>query len=281
MITTTLCGVKPSAATIITIMLELLLFPLLAALILPLATGPLGCFIVWRRMSYFGDTLAHAGLLGVAFSLALEVNLSVAMAVTGVFIGLFLLWLGKNNQLSTDTLLGILSHTALALGLLAVSVFPHSTLNLNGYLLGDYLTLLLSDFLIICFISFSVMMILCLFWSRFLSITIDIELTKVENKTIWIFEYLLVVLTALTIGLAIKILGVLLITSLLIIPAAAAKNWSKSPEAMAILAALIGMISLVSGLIISYHIDLPPSPTIIVIAACIFFGGHFFNVRKA
>lgn len=251
-------------------MASFLLFALAAGLGIALIAGPLGSFAVWRRMSYFGDTLAHSALLGVALGLFLSINISLAIIAACALIAVILVGLEQRNTLSTDTLLGVLSHGSLALGLVCVSLFSDTRLNLYGYLFGDFLTVSGEELIAIYSAVIIIGILLCMFWKPLLMIAIDEELARVEGLNVTRLKLLLMLMMACLIALAMKIVGVMLITALLIIPAATARRFSSSPEAMAAIASGLGIISVIGGLFSSYLWDIPAGPAVVLSALVLF-----------
>lgn len=251
-------------------MIELLLPGWLAGLMLSLAAGPLGSFVVWRRMSYFGDTLAHASLLGVAFGLLLNVNPFYAVIVVTLLLAFGLVWLERRPQLAIDTLLGILAHSALSLGLVVVSLMANVRVDLMAYLFGDLLSVTPQDLLGIGGGVALVLALLAWQWRPLLSMTISPELAQVDGVNIQRVKLVLMLVTALTIGVAMKFVGALIITSLLIIPAATARRFARSPEQMALLAVAFGIIAVTTGLTFSAFYDTPAGPSVVLGAALLF-----------
>ena len=242
----------------------------LAGLGLVLATGTLGSFVVWRRMAYFGDTLAHAALLGVAVGLLLDVSPTLAVTVGCVLLAVLLVTLQQRQPLAADTLLGILAPSTLSLGLVVLSFNREVRIDLLGYLFGDLLAVGPSDLLWIVAGSALVLACLLALWRQLLAVTVHEELAQVEGLPVAGLRLALVLLIALVIAVAMKIVGVLLITSLLIIPAAAAQRHSRTPEQMAIGASLLGMLAVGGGLSLSWFEDTPAGPSIVVCAASLF-----------
>ncbi|MFQ5985086.1 MAG: metal ABC transporter permease [Alphaproteobacteria bacterium] len=235
-----------------------------------LAAGPLGTFIVWRRMAYFGDCLAHAALLGVALGLVLGVDLTLGVvAVCAAVAGLLVLLEGQ-RRLARDTLLGIFAHGSLALGLIALAFLEGLRVDLFAYLFGDILAITLSDLAWIYGGGIAVLAVLALVWRPLLAITIHEELARVEGVPVAAVSLVFTLLIAVVIAVAMKIVGVLLITALLIIPAAAARRLARTPEQMAALAALAGALAVGLGLAGSLTWDLPSGPAVVVAAALIF-----------
>ena len=239
---------------------------LLAGIGLALTTGPLGCFVVWRRMAYFGDTMAHSALLGVALSLLLDFNLLVSVFVVAAVISLLLLLLQRRGTLSTDALLGILSHATLAIGLVLVSFMTWVRIDLVGFLFGDILAVSAADVQIVWGGGILVLFAIVYLWRPLLASTVNAELAEAEGLEPEKARVAFMLLMALVIAIAMKVVGILLITSLLIIPAATARRFSASPEIMAVLASLIGALAVVGGLYGSLHFDTPSGPSIVVAA---------------
>jgi ABC-type Mn2+/Zn2+ transport systems, permease components len=258
-------------------MIELLLPSLLAGLCLSCLTGPLGTFVVWRRMSYFGDTLSHAALLGVAFGFLLNINLFYAIIFVTLFLAIGLLWLESQKQLPVDTLLGILAHSALSLGLVVISLMSNLRIDLMAYLFGDLLSITMFDVYQITVCVMIIGSLLIWRWNHFLFITVSEELAFSHGINVPLTKFMLTILLALTIGIAMKFVGALIITALLIIPAATAKYYAKNPESMAIIAILIGMLSILGGILFSLIYDTPTGPSVVLSNTCLFFISLFIS----
>ncbi|NVK28646.1 MAG: metal ABC transporter permease, partial [Flavobacteriia bacterium] len=183
-------------------MLDLLLRALLGGLGVASVAGPLGAFVVWRRMAYFGDTLAHSALLGVALGFLLNINLNLAIIVLCVGLALVLVTLQKKHIIATDTLLGILAHSALSLGLVAVSFLDNIRIDLMAYLFGDLLAISQTDVYWIYGGGLAVILLLVTFWKPLLAVTVNEELAKVEGYPVEAIRLLLMLLVALVIAVA-------------------------------------------------------------------------------
>jgi zinc transport system permease protein len=243
---------------------------LLAGLLLSLMSGPLGSFIVWRRMAYFGDTLAHSALLGVTLGFVFDVNLNLAIILCAVFVALILASLQRQHFIPSDTLLGLMAHTTLAGGLVTLSQLENVRIDLNAYLFGDLLAVNRDDLIIMAIGSALVLLVLSRMWRGLLAASVSEELAQVEGYPVAKLRLMFMVLLAVVIASAMKLVGVLLITAMLIIPAAAARPFSKGPKQMAVLATLISMLAVVVGLGLSYQFDTPAGPSI-VLASAMFF----------
>ena len=243
---------------------------LVAGIGLALVAGPLGCFIVWRRMAYFGDTMAHSALLGVALSLLLDINLTLGVFAVAALVSLALVLLQRRNALSTDALLGILSHSTLAIGLVLVAFMTWVRVDLMGFLFGDILAVTVTDIAVIYAGGAAILLLLALVWRPLLAGTVNAEVAEAEGLRPELTRVVFMLLLASVIAIAMKLVGVLLITSLLIIPAATARRLSGSPEQMAVVAALLGAGAVSGGLFGSLAYDTPSGPSIVVAALGIF-----------
>lgn len=261
-------------------MIELLLPGWLAGMLLAIVAGPLGSFVVWRRMSYFGDTLAHASLLGIAFGLLLNVNLFYAVIAVTLLLAILLAWLEKRPHLAIDTLLGIMAHSALSLGLVVVSLMDNVRMDLMAYLFGDLLSVTSEDVFSIAIGVAIVCSIIVWQWRNLLSITVNQDLAFVDGVKIQQLKVLLMLVTALTIGIAMKFVGALIITSLLIIPAATGRRFAKTPEQMAVVAIITGMFAVTAGLALSAYYDTPAGPSVVICASALFVLSLFIKIKN-
>lgn len=243
---------------------------LIAGIGLALVAGPLGCFVVWRRMAYFGDTMAHSALLGVALSIILSMNMTLGVFAVAALVAGALIVLQRQATLSTDALLGILSHSTLAVGLVLVGFLTTVRIDLMGFLFGDILAVSVEDIAIIYGGGAAILAILILAWRPLLASTVSPELAEAEGLRPEASRLVLMILMASVIAIAMKLVGVLLITSLLIIPAATARRLSATPEMMAAVAAILGAIAVVGGLFGSRTWDTASGPSIVVMALIIF-----------
>lgn len=249
---------------------DFLIRALLAGMGVATVSGVLGCFVVWRRMAYFGDSLAHSALLGIALGLLMGVNFNLGVFVVCSLFAFLLVWLQQREVLATDTLLGILAHAALSFGLVAVSLLDRPAFDLDSYLFGDILSVMRQDLWWVAGGGIFVLAVLWRFWSALTLITINEELAKAESVNTFWLNVLLMVLMTIVVAISIRIVGILLITSLLIIPAATARLFARSPEQMALFAALLGCSAVGLGLTASMFWDSPSGPSIVSAAAVLF-----------
>ena len=243
---------------------------LLGGIGVALVAGPLGAFVVWRRMAYFGAAMAHSALLGVALGLLLEVDLTLAVMVVCVGLALAVVAIGRRKVLATDTVLGILAHGALALGLVAIAFQDNLRVDLLSYLFGDILAVSRADLAWIFGGGVVVLAVVGVIWRPLLSATVHEELARVEGVAVAQVELIFMVLLAVVIAVGLKVVGLLLIASLLIIPAAAARRLAATPEAMALGASGIGCLAVAVGLYGSLTWDAPAGPAIVIAAVVLF-----------
>lgn len=251
-------------------MLEFLLPALAAGIGIAILAGPLGSFVVWRKMAYFGDTLSHASLLGIALGFLFDINLNLALIICCMVLAVILVSLQKQKYVATDTLLGILAHSALSLGLVAISFLDHVRIDLMSYLFGDLLAVTTADLMWIYGGGILVLGALIALWRPLLSMTINEDMAQVEGVNVDLMRLVLMLMVGMVIAVAMKFVGALIITSLLIIPAATARRFSRSPEMMACMASVIGIIAVFIGLAMSWHYDTPAGPSVVVAAAAMF-----------
>jgi len=242
---------------------DFLVRALIGGLGVALVAGPLGCFVVWRRLAYFGDTLSHSALLGVALALLFDANITLVVFLTAVMISVALLMLKKIAPLSSDALLGLLAHSVLAIGLIVISFMTWVRVDLMGFLFGDILAVSETDLAVIWVGGAGVLAVLAFIWRGLFCATVSRDIAQAEGLNPERMEFIFMILMALVIAISMKIVGVLLITALLIIPAATARQVSRSPEQMAGFAVVVGIVAVGAGLTGSFHWDTPTGPSIV------------------
>ena len=250
---------------------------LVAGIGMAIVAGPLGCFVIWRRLAYFGDTLAHSGLLGVTIGFILNIDLSFSVFVISGIIAFFLIVLQKKTKLTGDSLLGLLAHSSLAIGLVFIAIQSSIRFDLMGLLLGDILSVSINDILIIWFGGGLLLLVLFFIWKSLFAATISYDLAKAEGMSPELSNYIFTILLAGIIAISIKMIGVLLITGLLLIPSAMSRNFSNSPKQMIIFSIIGGVISVIIGLFCSLQLNTPSGPSIIVASMILFVLSLFFK----
>ncbi len=251
-------------------MTDFLLRALIGGLGLAVVIGPFGCLIIWQKMVYFGATLSHAALLGIALGLLFQVDLQLAVILVSSLVSVLLLMMSSMKQINTDTALGILAHTMLALGLVVVLMMPATRVDLFVYLFGDILTIGWYDIAWIYAGGAITLLLLSRIWQPLLLLIMQPELAQVDGINQTKTRFLFLLLLSIIVAISIQLVGVLLIVSLLIIPSAAARRFARSPEMMVMIASLIGAISVFLGLMLSLFADTPSGPSIVIASASLF-----------
>jgi zinc transport system permease protein len=259
-------------------MADFLLRALLGGIAIALVAGPMGAFVVWRRMAYFGAAMAHSALLGVALGLLLEVNVTLAIMTVCVIAALALSG-RRRSALPDDTLLGIVAHGALALGLIVIAFQETLRIDLLAYLFGDILAVTWGDLAWIYGGGALALGVMAAIWRPLLAATVHEELAQVEGVAVDRAALIFMILLAVVIAVGLKLVGLLLITSLLIIPAAAARALASTPEQMALGACLIGGLSVAGGLYGSLMWDSPAGPSIVIAAVLLFAATRLIRRR--
>ena len=252
---------------------------LIAGIGVALVTGPLGCFVVWRRLSYFGDTLSHSALLGVTLAYSFELNIALSVFIISSLIALILIQLQKKTNLPGDALLGLLAHSSLAVGLVVISFLSSIRFDIMGLLFGDILAVNEIDLLIIWLGGALILIILKIIWRPLFASTVNNELAEAEGMNPERANAIFTILLAAIIAISIKIVGLLLITGMLIMPAAMSRNISNNPQQMVKLSVVGGLLSVLIGLFSSLEFNSPSGPSIIT-AALVLFGLTLLKIKR-
>jgi zinc transport system permease protein len=268
---------------------------LIVGTLIAIMAGPLGCFVVWRRMAYFGAAIAHSALLGVALALLMGgflVSLSADAAsasyrlglslvedpwpivlIMSLLLALGLLALQRRHLLASDTLLGIVAHGSLAIGLLIVAMMATLRIDVMSYLFGDILSIDNADVMVMATLSVAVIVLIINQWRPLLSSTVNTDLAAVEGVNTRRTELIFVLMLACVVALGMRVVGVLLIISMLIIPPATARRLVSTPQQMAVMASIIGVVDVWLGLAIAWFADLPAGPAIVAVSTLLFIVG--------
>lgn len=252
---------------------------LVAGIVLAVVAAPLGCVIIWRRMAYVGETLAQSSLLGVALGLALQINLTLAVIVAAIVAAFILIAFGQSRLLSLDAALGVMHHAALALGVICISLVKGPSIDLMGFLFGDVFAVTEGDLWWIVAGGLLVLAAMVKLWKPLVRLSLHSDLATAEGVDPVIPKALFDILLAITIAVAMKVVGVLLVMAFLIVPAVAARPIARTPEHMAVYAALIGAASTAAGLTLSLAKDIPGGPAI-VLAMVLFAAASLMAARR-
>ncbi len=239
-------------------------------IVFAIIAGPLGCFVIWQRLAYFGDSMAHSALFGVAFSLLLDINILIGVFVICSIVALVVSRIGEQSSLPSDSALGVLSHSTLALGLVLVSLLTWIRVDVLHFLFGNILAVNWSEILVLLAGGGAIIGILVWKWKRLICLAVSEQIASAENMHPQQTRVLMMIMLATIIAFAMKVVGIILAVALLIIPAATSRQLSQTPEQMAIFASIFGVISVIGGLSLSIELDSPPGPSIVVSAFMVF-----------
>lgn len=242
----------------------------LAGSLVALIAGPLGSLMVWRRMANFSDALSHATLLGVCFAFLININLSIGVISISILIAALLNFFSYQKQVANDTLLSVLAAATLSIGLIMATILPKVRIDLLSYLYGDILAVTSSDLVVVIIVDLIGLTIIGYLWKPLLSMTVNEEIARVEGVPVLRVKWSLTIVLASVFAIAMKLVGVLLITALLIIPAATARRMAKTPEQMAILSSIVGIICVLLGVKLSSYLDWPAGPAIVALSFVFF-----------
>jgi zinc transport system permease protein len=249
---------------------EFLIRAFLAGAAVALAAGPLGCLVVWRRMSYFGDTIAHGALPGVALGIALGFDPILGVLGVAVLVALMVLAFRRARRLPNDAILGMLSHSALSIGMIGLAFMSAVRVDITALLFGDILAVSWAEVWLTSAGAAAILVLLAVAWRPFVAATVDEDLARAEGVPVAALSVFFMLLVAGVVALAMKVVGVLLVTALLVIPAVTARRLARSPEQMAVLAPFFGVVSVAAGLMLSLYADTPSGPSIVVGAFALF-----------
>ncbi len=252
---------------------------ILAAIGLALIAAPLGCFVVWNRMSYFGETIAQASLLGVALALLLQLDLNTTVVAVSIAAAFVVIALSRQRVVPIDSVLGLMHHGTLALGVIVISSLKGQSVDLMGYLFGDIFAVSTQDLWWIGAIGVAVVLVMVKLWRPLLRVSVHEDLARAEGVNTTALRTGFTVVLALVIAVAIKIVGILLAIAFLIVPAVAARPFARNPETMVVVSAGLGVVSVVAGLTMSTSADIPGGPAIVLVmtviaAASLLFAGR-------
>ena len=248
---------------------------IVASIGVSIIAGSLGCFVIWKRLSYFSDSISHSALLGVALGLVTGLGINLGLVIVGGLFATLIVVLQQKDFWSNDAVLGIFSHVSLALGIVVLGIVGNQNTDYFAYLFGDILSITLKDIYWIFLVVIIVISILVTNWKKLLLLTLNEELAKAEGINKLYYDLLFMFLIALAVSVSVQIVGVLLITSLLIIPPAIARVFSNSPIVMIFSSIIVSICSVLVGLYLSIDFDLATGPTIVITLGVLFFIAQF------
>lgn len=253
---------------------DFILQALVAGIGIALMAAPLGCFVAWQRLAYFGDTIAHAALLGVVLALMFHMEHAMGIGLVALAVSTAVYYLEREKKMSSGMLLGLFAHGALALGLVLIALSHDIVFDINGLLFGDILAVNIDDIAGIYVIAIAILGFIAANWRNLMRMTIHPDIAMVEGVAVGRLKWMLMCAIALAVAISIKLVGILLITSMLIIPAAAVRSLARTPTQMVGLAMIAGILSVGGGLSVSLRLDTPSGASIILVAMVIFIAAY-------
>lgn len=242
----------------------------IALLVLSFLTAPMGCFLIWRRMSFFGATLAHSALLGAVIGLLLGVGVFVGVMGFTALLACLLTWWLQNQRLANDTVLAMIAHLTLAIGVVAISLMDNLRIDLMAYLFGDVLSISRPVFYQIVAVCIVSAIALRVFWRGFVNLAVQPDIAQVEGYRTTVLSFCFVLFLSITISVGMVTVGALLIVSMLIIPAATARLIANQLKTMVFAAWIFTVISIISGMVAAYYVDLPAGPMVVIASGGLF-----------
>lgn len=259
---------------------DFILRAILAAIGISVIAGSLGCFVIWKRMSYFSESISHSALLGVSLGLASGMGIHFGLVVVGVIFALLIVTLQERQFLSNDAILGIFSHIALSLGIVVLALVGGANTDYFSLLFGDILSITNQDIVWVYSILVVIVTLLLVFWQRLLLLTLNEELAKAEGLKHIFYQLLFMLMIALAVSVSVQIVGVLLITSLLIIPPAIARVFARTPSQMVFQSIFISMVAVIVGLSGSMHYDVATGPAIVISLGILFVISQLMAAKR-
>ncbi|ABL02460.1 ABC-3 protein [Candidatus Ruthia magnifica str. Cm (Calyptogena magnifica)] len=252
----------------------------LAAIGISIIAGSLGCFVIWKRMSYFSESISHSALLGVSLGLASGLSVHFSLVIVGVIFAILVVILQRRQFLSNDAILGIFSHIALSLGIIVLSFIGNTNMDYFSLLFGDILSITNADIIWVYVILIVLGLLLIIFWQRLLLLTLNEELAVAQGLNRDFYQLLFMLMIALAVSVSVQIVGVLLITSLLIIPPAVARVFANTPSGMVFQSVIVSMVAVALGLGTSMAYDLATGPAIVIALGGLFILSQFMYKRS-
>lgn len=253
---------------------------IMVAFMMPLITAPLGCIVLWQRQAFLGETLAHSALSGVALAIFLNIDPLWGVGVIGALVSSILYFFSSDQRLPKDALLAMVAQGGLAIGVLILSQLKGQKIDMNAYLFGDLLTVSWRDVVKTFFLAVVLVSFLFFKFRAIVSYMIHKDLARIEGLVSRSLPLQLSVFTTLSIGLLLPILGALLLTALMIIPAATSRMVASTPKDMMFYSFLFSSVTIFFGFVVSFFLNVPTSATMVCISVALFVITRVFSPKK-
>ncbi len=250
---------------------------LIAGTIIAVIGGFLGCIIVWRRLACFSDCISHAVLPGIALGFIFNISLAWSAFFTAILISVFLGKFKEKLVVSIDTFLIIIAQIMFSLGVIILYKNPQINSNLMNLLLGDILSISTVSLVISGLAGLLICAVLIFNWNKIITMCINEEIAISEGIKANFLNLIILILIAIFTAISMQSIGIILATSILLIPTTTARMFSKSAISMPYIACFIGILGIVFGISLSYFIDVPTSPAIVMTLGIVLFFSFFFK----
>lgn len=236
----------------------------------------LGVFVVLKRLSFISAGVSHAAFTGIALSLLLGLPLFGGTVIFCVLVALAIGYVNRLGKIQEDTTVGIFYAASMALGVFLISLMKSKNINVMGYLFGNILAMSSGELISCCVVGSLILLVLFLFYKEFLIIVFDEDLAAISGIPNIFLNYLLLVLVAVSIVISIKVVGIILVSALIVAPAAIALQLSRDFDRVVLLSALVGLLGVEGGLILSYFLNSPPGASITILLVILFLFAVLF-----
>lgn len=251
----------------------------LATILIGLLFGFLGSMVVNNKMAFFSEALGHSALTGIGIGVIIGVSDTLySMIIFAIFMAIVVWWLEKKNTMSTDTIIGVFSSTAVALGLVLLSQGGNFN-KYSNYLIGDILSITPKEIFMLLIVFVAVVLFWSIFFNKFILSGLNSSIARSRKVKSDILKLIFILIIAIVVMITIKWVGILIINSLLILPAATARNISKNIKQYTLLSIIFSLISCVIGLIVSYYLETATGATIVIVSS-IFFVFSLFKLNR-
>jgi zinc transport system permease protein len=259
-----------------------MLYALIASILSGLSCSILSNYIVLRKMEFISDGAAHTAFGGIAVAILFGWNMNLVSIITGILFAVFIYFVGKKGKINENSLIGMLFPLSMALGVILMNLKPGYTPEIESYLFGDILMVNLTDIITLGIILISVILFITIFNTELKYFSYNERMAKIYGVPTEIIRFLFLIAVALVVVTSVKIIGIILVTSMLITPGVIAKLWAKSINQMVIISSIFGLLSSFSGIYLSYYLDIPSGPSIVVILFIFFLINYFIkkNYKK-
>lgn len=250
---------------------------LIAMVLIAPTAAAMGIHVVNFRMSFYSDAISHSAFTGIALGIILGFDPLMTMVVFGLVIGMLIVRVRRSSQLSVDTIIGVAFSTAVALGIVLVSARRGLTRNLHSFLYGDVLAVREGEVLIMFVLALAVLIYSGWLYNRLILMSINGEVARTRGINTSLQEYIFSLLLALVVCLSIRVVGILLVTALIIVPAAVGRSLARNAGQLFWISTITALISAVTGLALSYYWDSATGATVVLVCAAFFFIAQLFN----